>query len=86
MCNITYNITSFTRNVRYLQKQDNMRPVDSELLMTPKKAKVLVKTLGDTVKPVYKNHHFLLSGWQRFLNYGQLTKHFRQHVGRVRGD
>ena len=28
------------------------------------------------------NQHFSLSGWQRFLNYGYLTKYFDQSVFR----
>ena len=41
--------------------------------------------LDNTVKPEYKNHYFSLSGWQRFLNYGHLTKYFDKYVGRGRG-
>ena len=43
-------------------------------------------TLFIQQKSVYKNHRFSLSGWQRFLNYGHLTKYFGQSVGRGRGN
>ena len=34
--------------------------------------------------PAWKNHHISGSGCQRFLNYGYLTGHFAQTVGRGR--
>ena len=42
---------------------------------------------SDAVKtPIYKKHHFSLSGWQSFLTYRHLTKYFGQSVGRGRGN
>ena len=39
----------------------------------------------NTVKTRIKDHHFSGSGWQRFLNYGHLTGHFAQTLGRGEG-
>ena len=38
-----------------------------------------------TVETRIKEPSFLGSGWQRFLNYGHLTGHFAQTLGRGRG-
>ena len=65
------------RNVEY----PKWRKAKKLLVQYPKWRKA--KKLLVQWKSICKSHHFLLSGWQRFLNYGHLTKYFSQYVKSV---